>query len=136
VIGIMSDAAPLSLTLQIELDSPADPEAVEALTRQLRQELQDADIENFTYPKSSSPEGAKALELEAAVTGALIGAVAQVTLPYLVQVIQSWLKRHRQNKISLDCGSAQIQISGDELPDDVVARLRRACLEDAPPASG
>ena len=81
--------------LKIELFEPdADPETVDQLTRNLRNELLDLDVDSITQPVlGPAPEGSKGLELMA--IGALLVQVKN-SIPVVTSVVsavRSWLQR-------------------------------------------
>jgi hypothetical protein len=94
--------------LKIELFEPeADPETVDELTRNLRNELLDLDVDAITQPVvGPAPERSKGLELMA--IGALLVQVKN-SLPVVtavVSAVRSWLQRGsspgRSLKVTVD----------------------------------
>jgi hypothetical protein len=93
--GRRDEVIGVSTELKIELFEPdADPETVDELTRNLRNELLDLDVDSITQPVlGPAPEGSKGLELMA--IGALLVQVKN-SIPVVTSVvsaIRSWLQR-------------------------------------------
>ena len=92
-------SSPNYLTLQIHVGE-SDPERLDRLTRQLRSELLDLEVENVDFVKENQlPEGAKAAD--AVTLGALAVAVMPNFLPKLVEFLQSWTLRGEGYKVKV-----------------------------------
>ena len=92
-------SSPNYLTLQIDAGE-SDPERLDRLTRQLRSELLDLEVENVDFVKENQlPEGAKAAD--AVTLGALAVAVMPNFLPKLVEFLQSWTLRGEGYKVKV-----------------------------------
>ena len=82
----------------VTLDTESEVEAgeVERLSRQLRAEIKQLDVESVNYPKGDAPAGAKGdpfVWTELLVTLGSAGSV----LPILHGTIQGWLDRHKES---------------------------------------
>ena len=97
---MVQNNAPLEhLTLQIQSED-FDPERLDLLTRQLRAELLDLEVESADFiQKGQLPEGEKAMD--AVTLGALAVAVLPGFLPKLVDYLQSWTLRGEGRKIKV-----------------------------------
>jgi hypothetical protein len=97
---MVQNNAPLEhLTLQIQSED-FDPERLDLLTRQLRAELLDLEVESADFiQKGQLPEGVKAMD--AVTLGALAVAVLPGFLPKLVDYLQSWTLRGEGRKIKV-----------------------------------
>jgi hypothetical protein len=99
-----------NLTLQIQSEDN-DPERLDLLTRQLRGELLDLQVESADFiHKDQLPEGVKALD--AVTLGALAVAVLPSFLPKLVDYLQSWTLRGegRKVKVKSQVGDRSIEL--------------------------
>ena len=97
----MSQDNPLLSYYTIRLQGEEiDPERLDRLTRQLRSELLDLEVESADFVQEDQlPEGAKAAE--AITLGALAVAVLPNFLPKLVEYLQSWALRGEGRKIKV-----------------------------------
>ncbi len=103
-------ALPTQLTLQIQSEDN-DPERLDLLTRQLRGELLDLEVESADFiQKDQLPEGVKAVD--AVTLGALAVAVLPSFLPKLVDYLQSWTLRGegRKVKVKSQVGDRSIEL--------------------------
>lgn len=92
-------SSPTYLTLQIDAGE-IDPERLDHLTRQLRSELLDLDVETVDFIREEQlPEGAKAAD--AITLGALAVAVLPSFLPKLVEYLQSWTMRAQGSRVKV-----------------------------------
>lgn len=92
-------SSPNYFTLQINTGE-IDPERLDRLTRQLRSELLNLDVETVDFVQQGQlPEGAKAAE--AITLGALAVAVLPNFLPKLVEYLQSWTTRAQGCKVKV-----------------------------------
>lgn len=96
---VQNNASLEQLTLQIQSED-SDPERLDLLTRQLRAELLDLEVESADFiQKDQLPEGVKAVD--AVTLGALAVAVLPSFLPKLVDYLQSWTLRGEGRKIKV-----------------------------------
>lgn len=118
--------------LRIELFEPdADPATVDELTRNLRNELLDLDVDSITQPVvGPAPEGSKGLELMA--IGALLVQVKN-SIPLVTSVVsavRSWLQRGaspgRSLKVTVDGHSLELTAATDEQQQRIVEEFVRS----------
>lgn len=96
---VQNNASLEQLTLQIQSED-FDPERLDLLTRQLRAELLDLEVESADFiQKDQLPEGVKAVD--AVTLGALAVAVLPSFLPKLVDYLQTWTLRGEGRKIKV-----------------------------------
>ncbi|MCB0034990.1 MAG: hypothetical protein KDE51_13245, partial [Anaerolineales bacterium] len=100
------------------LSDDADPEEIAGLTRRLRNELLEIDIEDAEFAKGADlPEGAKSLGAIDwnTIILTLIGSGGVMT--GLLAVFNSWVQRNPQTKIHLELpNGAQLNIEGSLQP--------------------
>jgi hypothetical protein len=118
--------------LKIELFEPdADPETVDELTRNLRNELLDLDVDAITQPVvGAAPEGSKGLELMA--IGALLVQVKN-SLPVVtavVSAVRSWLQRGsspgRSLKVTVDGRTLELTAATADQQQRIVEEFVRS----------
>jgi hypothetical protein len=118
--------------LRIELFEPdADPETVDELTRNLRNELLDLDVDSITQPAvGPAPEGSKGLELMA--IGALLVQVKN-SIPVVTSVVsavRSWLQRGssptRSLKVTVDGRTLELTAATAEQQQQIVEEFVRS----------
>jgi hypothetical protein len=99
------------LLLQINAGPDADAEELDRLTRQLRNEIQELDVESVELVRGGAkPEGAKVLEV--VTLGSLAVAVLPSVVPKLVEFLQNWLMRgeNRRVKIKTQVGDRAVEL--------------------------
>ena len=90
----------LNLTLLINTGAEDDTEELDRLTRQLRTELQELDVETVELVKGvDAPEGAKSGE--PVVLGALAVVVLPAVVPKLIALLQSWAARGENRTVQV-----------------------------------
>ena len=101
---------PADLTIHVNAGPVADDEELQRLSRRLRSELLEMDLE-YVDPirQGSAPAGAKGDPL---TLGALAISLGPVALKALLDMLQSWLKRHQEASVSLKMGGDEITITG------------------------
>ncbi|HZD56073.1 MAG TPA: hypothetical protein VE136_05085 [Anaerolineales bacterium] len=108
----MSQDNPLLSYYTIRLQGEEiDPERLDRLTRQLRSELLDLEVESVDFVQGDQlPEGVKGAD--AITLGALAVAVLPTFLPKLVEYLQSWTLRGegRRVKIKSQVGDRSIEL--------------------------
>ncbi len=101
-----------NLTLQIiEKGQGADADELDRLTRQLRGELQELDLESVDLVRDkSAPQGTKSAEV--VTLGALAMAVLPNALPKLIEFLNGWLTRgeNRKIKIKSQVGDRSVEV--------------------------
>ena len=100
------------MTLQIDDTSQgADADELDRLTRQLRDELQELDVESVELVKgTSAPAGTKAVD--PVTLGALAVAVLPNAVPKLIEFLSGWLTRgeNRTIKIKTQVGDRSVEV--------------------------
>jgi hypothetical protein len=82
----------VNLTLNIQASKETDADEVDRLTRRLRDEIQELNVESVKLVRSENvPSGAKSAE--AVTLGALAVAIFPELLPKLMGFLQDWLQR-------------------------------------------
>lgn len=106
----MSDEQQLYLSL---LSEDADAEEVAELTRRLRRELLEVDIDEAEFARGADlPEGAKSPE--SIDWNSLMLVLGSGAVTGLVSVVNSWVQRNRSTKIqAVMANGAQITFEGD-----------------------
>lgn len=96
-----------------------DPEELERITRNLREDLAEADaiekVDLVIKEGEKAPEGSKS-GAEVAALGSLLvtlgASAASSVIPNLGNTLQSWLTRHERRKISLEMGGDKLEVTG------------------------
>ncbi len=103
------DARVVSLRVELGADPDSDDEERDRMTRQLRAELADLDVESVTLaPGGPTPHGAKGDPVTIGAIVVALGAAGGM-LPELIATLRSWLERRSgRNRIS-------VTIDGDTL---------------------
>jgi hypothetical protein len=101
--------------VRVELVDPdGDPEALDVLMRDLRQELLQLDVESVsTVPAGPAPPGSKGLDM-AAVTALLVQVQGSVTaLSMVVSAVHAWLQRRKDSRasVTLTIGERTLELS-------------------------
>ena len=108
---------PSATTLTIVVDSGTDalPDDVDALTRRLRDEIQDFGVETVSLQRgASAPSGTKSVE--AVTLGALAVTILPQVLPRLIEFLQAWSLRTKDRtvKIKASVGDRSVDIEYPE----------------------
>ena len=128
----------MATELMIEIHDPeADRETLDALTRSLRNELLELDVDSVTQPSGGpAPDGSKGLEL--AALGALLVQVKS-TLPVVTAVVtavRSWLQRGtstgRTLKVTIDGRTLELSSATADQQQRVVEEFLRSLENPAP----
>lgn len=99
------------LLLQVDAGADADAEELDQLTRQLRDEMQELDVESVELVKGEAvPEGAKVIEV--VTLGSLAVSVLPSIIPKLIEFLQNWLMRgeNRRIKIKTQVGDRSVEL--------------------------
>jgi len=115
----------LAVRLTLESDSQLDPEEYEKVTRQLRAELKDLDVESVRLVATdTAPVGAKG---DPVTIGTLVVALSASggVFTTLIAVLHDWLRRHSGNH------RIRLTIDGDTIEIDRVSAERESKLVDA-----
>ena len=99
----------LRLTLQVGAEE-VDSEELDRLTRQLRADIRELDIESVALATGTAPQGAKSIDLVS--IGALIVQLTPTALPALVHLLQGWMQRGggREVKVEVHSGSKSVHV--------------------------
>jgi len=124
----------VNLLLVLEPDPELDPEACERLTRQLRTELAELDVESVVPAVSGTlPDGAKGTD--PVTVGAVIVALSASggVFTGLIETLRDWLGRHsRRHRISVTIDGDTIELeraTAGQQRDLVNAYIRRHSVE-------
>ncbi len=101
------------LMLNIDAGPEADAEELEQLTRQLRGELTELDVETVNLVRAGeAPRGAKAGD--PITWGALLVALTASggVLTTLIGALQSWLTRHERRSVTLEIDGDKLEVTG------------------------
>ena len=127
----MTDGDAIQVTIQIKLDD-SDPEELDALTRQLLDELNQQDVDSVDLTTlGAAPTGTKSAD--AIALGTLAVAVLPTLLPKIVEFCQAWALRGqgRTVKFKGKVGGQDIEFEGKA--EDLKNIL--SMLKSSPPAS-
>ena len=122
----------MATELRIEIFEPqADQETLDQLTRNLRRELLDLDVDSVSQPVGGpAPEGSKGLEL--AAVGALLVQVKS-SLPVVtavVSAVRSWLQRGsstgRSLKVTVDGRTLELTSATADQQQRIVEEFLRS----------
>lgn len=120
----------VSMSVMLDPGEDLDPEDVERLTRQLRAELLELDVESVVTARGGpAPDGSKGIDAE--MLGALIVASSASggVLTALVETLRGWLERHtaqRRISVTIDGDTIEVDRASTEQQDDLVdAFVRR-----------
>ena len=124
----------MNLLLVLEPDPELDPEACERLTRQLRSELAELDVESVVPAMGGTvPEGAKGTD--PVTVGAVIVALSASggVFTGLIETLRDWLGRHAgRHRISVTIDGDTIELeraTAGQQRDLVDAYVRRHSVE-------
>ena len=131
------DASPLHLTLQVDAGPDTLPDELDALARQLLDELRDTNVEAAELASAgASPAGTKSAE--AITLGAVAVAVLPTFLPKLVEFVQAWSLRGQGRTVKFKGKVAGQDMEFEGTAADlqtVLAALQPPPAAPAPPAS-
>lgn len=115
------------LMLNVDAGPEIDGEELEYLTRQLREELTELEMETVDLVRAGRvPQGAKAGD--PMTWGALFVALTASggVLTALISALQSWLTRHERRSVTLDIGGDTLEVTG--ISSDEQQRLINAWI--------
>jgi hypothetical protein len=108
----------VNLTLQLIPGADIDPEQLDYITRQLRDEIRDVDVESVELIREGTvPEGAKVAEV--VTLGALAIAVLPAALPKLMDVVRDWLMRGENRKVKIKTTVGDRSVEVDYSPETI-----------------
>jgi hypothetical protein len=123
----------MDVLLVLEPDAELDADAGERLTRQLRAELAELDIESIGAPAGrDAPDGAKGAD--PVTLGAIVMAMSASggVFNSVVETLRDWLGRHaRRHRISVTIDGDTIELeraSAEQEQQLVEAYVRRHCV--------
>ena len=88
-----------SLSLRLDAGPDADDEELQKLGQRLRNELLELDVDSVDFERhGSAPGGAKG---DPITLGALAISLGPVALTAMLNMVQSWLKRHQEATVSM-----------------------------------
>lgn len=103
----------IQLLLSLDASPEIDDEELEELTRKLRKELLELDIEAADLVSAGeAPSGARAVEPVTLGTLLLTLAASGGVLTTVVNVLQDWLSHHDKHSVTLEIGGDKIQVTG------------------------
>jgi hypothetical protein len=98
------------LSLKVELGADADAEEQDELTRALREELLQLDVDTVQRPTGAAPEGARAGEVIA--LGTLLVTLGQGALGVVSSAIGRWVARRGGRTVTLELDGDRIELGG------------------------
>ena len=104
---------PEQLLIEVLLDD-GDANELDALTRQLRMELEELDVDSIERVSAgSAPQGTKAVDMQ--VIGQMAVQLAPALIPPLFELLKSWVERKPSTpvKIRVKVGKKTAQIEYD-----------------------
>ena len=126
----------MATEMRIELFEPdADLEALDELTRSLREELLELDVDSVSPPTAGpAPVGSKGLEL-AAIGALLVQVRSSVQMvSAVVTAVRSWLQRgsspNRTLKVTVDGRTLELSAATAEQQQQVVDEFVRSLAGD------
>ncbi|MBM3239488.1 hypothetical protein FJZ31_24610 [Candidatus Poribacteria bacterium] len=100
----------VKMNLHLDVGENADEEELDRLTRQLRDEMRELEVEAVELvSEKTTPEGAMG---DAVTLGALAVVVLPVVIPKLIDFLQAWLMRgeNRTVKIKTQVGDRSLEV--------------------------
>ncbi len=117
------------LTLKLEAGDELDRDALDRLTRQLRREMLDLEVESVDFIQEDKlPEGAKTAE--AVTLGALAIAVLPSFLPKLIEFLQSWSLRAEGRKVKVKSQVGDRSIELEYAPESMSQQELKTLVEN------
>jgi len=115
---VSREKSPVHLTLSIEASEQADQDRLDQLTRQLRNEIMEMDVESVELERGRvAPQGAKSVELIA--IGRLLIDVVPGVLPSLIAFLKSWTSRDTDRKVKIKAQFGDRSLEVEYSPKDV-----------------
>ncbi len=101
---------PAQLMVHIDAGPDADKEEQAELTRRLRENLLELDVDAVEQVRSgAAPAGAKG---DPVTLATLAVTLAPMALTELMKALQSWLSRHERASVSVESGAEKIVVTG------------------------
>ena len=106
-----------TLSLRVELDTGADAgdEERDELTRALRDELLELDVESVDRPETPAPDGTRAVG--AVELGTLLVTFGQGALGLVTSTIARWVQRRGGRNVTLELDGDRIELTGVSADD-------------------
>ena len=100
----------MTVTLLIDAGPDALPDDLDAITRRLRDELTELDLQSVALVRGDAPAGTKSAE--AVTLGALAITLLPSLLPKLIEFIQAWSLRgqNRTVRIKANVGDRSVEL--------------------------
>jgi len=117
------DPSATSLTILVDAGKDALAEDLDALTRQLRNEIQEFEVESVSLPAAhAAPSGTKSVE--AVTLGALAVTILPTALPRLIEFLQAWSLRSKDRtvKIKASVGDRSVDVEYPAGASETVVR--------------
>jgi hypothetical protein len=133
---MMGDPASTTLTVVVDAGRDALAEDLDAMTRQLRNEIQELGVEAVRLATTSNtPAGTKSME--AVTIGALAVTVLPAALPRLIEFLQAWTLRSKDQtvKIKASVGDRSVDVEYPAGASETVVRdlIRKMTETLSPP---
>jgi hypothetical protein len=103
-------AGELSLKIELGAGDEAGAEEQDELTRALREELLQLDVDTVERPVGAAPEGARGVD--AVALGTLLVTLGQGALGIVTSVIGRWAARRAGRSVTLELDGDRIELSG------------------------
>ena len=108
----------IQLTVTLDAKPDTDAEDLERLTRQLRDELSELDVQADLVTGGSAPANTKAGDVIEWGTLLLTLAASGGVITALINAIQAWLtNRNQPATITIETGGDKLQITGNPSPE-------------------
>jgi hypothetical protein len=114
--GIMTNQQTIEILIQAALDN-GDAEELDRITRQLRRELLDLDVESVKFVESDASETARGSKaIDPVVLGALVVAVGPTLLTKFLEFLHAWAMRREGCTIKIKIQSKKGALVEVEVP--------------------
>jgi hypothetical protein len=98
------------LSLKVELETDAGADEHDELTRALREELLELEVESVERPANAAPEGTRGAD--AVALGTLLVTLGQGALGIVTSAIGRWVARRGDRSVTLELDGDRIELSG------------------------
>ena len=97
--AVFSETEPVHVVLHLDVGPEADDDRIESLTRQLRDEIRDLEVQSVELVRGpAGPEGTRSGEV--AALGELAVALMPGVLPPLIGLLRGWLDRNETPNVT------------------------------------
>lgn len=116
------DLVPTTVTLVLDAGTERPVEDLDAMTRQLRTEIEELGVESVRLATAAAPPGTKSME--AVTIGALAVTVLPAVLPRLIEFLQAWTLRSKDQmvKIKASVGDRTVDVEYPAGASEAVVR--------------